>query len=289
MADIDYYNDTSLWGNYQYITLENIINNYMMSRMPDDFSMDAQRYQILYQARRAFKELYYDVVREIRGVELDLSPQLRISLPPDYIQWVRISWVDDSGLLHPMAEDNRISIANEYLQDNDYALLFDENGCVLIGDNIPDTEAGNPSSNANSDNGCAYSYSISGDAFQPNKNMGNIYSNGKFVVDKDNGYIQFGSDSEGKSVVVEYVSDGLYTGCEGKPEAEIRINKFAESSVLDYVYYQLIKNRKFVPSNEKARAKKEYHNSRRICKSRINSLKRSELIQAFRSDSQWIK
>jgi hypothetical protein len=289
MADIDYYNDEAQWGSYQYVTLESIINNYIMSLMADDYTNNAQRFQILYQARRAFKELYYDVVQEIRGIELDLSPQLRVTLPPDYISWVRISWVDERGLLHPMAEDKRISIANEYLQDNDFALLFDDDGCVLIGDNIPDTGAELSSGNANSDFGGSYSYTINRDSFHPNKNLGNVYSNGKFTIDKDNGYIQFGSDSEGKSVVVEYVSDGLYTGCEGKPESELRINKFAETPVIDYIYYQLVKNRRNVPANEKARARKEYYNSRRIAKARINSIKRSELIQAFRGSSKWIK
>ena len=289
MADIDYYGDTTQWGNYQYVTLEGIINNYMMSLQSDDYTANAQRFQVLYQARRAFKELYYDVVQEIRGVELDLSPQLRVTLPPDYVNWVRISWVDERGLLHPMAEDKRISIANEYLQDNDYALLFDEDGCVLIGDSQPDTQAELAGASADGDYGCAYSYSFGRDAFQPNQNLGNKYTNGKFTIDKDNGYVQFGSDSEGKSVVIEYISDGLYTGCEGKPENEIRINKFAETPVIDYIYYQLVKNRRYVPANEKARARKEYYNSRRIAKSRIGSLKRSEIIQAFRSASKWIQ
>lgn len=287
MASIDYYEDSSQHGNYQYITLEEIINNFMMSRDSDDYTSHTPRYQVLYQARRAFKEMYYDVVREIQGIELDLSPQLQVVLPPDYVSYVRISWVDDKGLLHEMARDEKLSIAKEYLQDYDYNLLFDNDGCVLIGEGAND--ALNDVQTVDSSGNYCYTYSFCQDSYQPNRNMSNHYKNGRYNIDKNRGIIQFGSDAAGRSVVLEYISDGLFTGCEGRPEAELRVNKFAETAILDYIYWQLVKNRRSVPANEKQRARKEYFNSRRIAKLRMNALKVSEIIQAFKGSSKWIK
>lgn len=286
MASIDYYEDSSKWGNYQYLTLEEVINNYAMSRDSDDFTSNVQRHKILYQAMRGLRELYFDVLQEIKAIELELSPALTVVLPPDYINYVRISWVDEFGKLHPMANDPRMSIAEEYLQDNDYELLFDNNGCVLSGES-KDTPEGSVIAEDGADNYNRYSFCNGG--FAPNANMSNHFANGKYRLDKNAGVIQFGSSVEGKFIVLEYISDGLFTGCEGSPEEEIRINKFAESTILDFIYYQLIKNRRQVPYNEKMRARKEYYNSRRITKTRINTLRKSEIIQAFKGSTKWIK
>ena len=79
----DYYEgDPYRHGEYQYVTLEDVINNFIMGRDEDDYTSSTPRYKVLYQARRGMRELYYDVVREIRAIELELSPNLNITLPP---------------------------------------------------------------------------------------------------------------------------------------------------------------------------------------------------------------
>lgn len=289
MAAIDYYNDSSQHGNYQYVTLPQIIDDYMMSREQDDYTSTVPRYKVLYQAMRGFRNFYYDVVQEIRAIELEISPSLMITLPPDFVNYVRISWVGANGQLKPMAIDKRMNIAEEYLQDHVYELLFDLDGCVLKGDGEDKQVDG---IDADTDIGSLSCYQFSNygnSAYQPNRDMSKYYANGKFNIDKTNGYIKFGSEIEGKFVVLEYISDGLFTGCEGRPEAEIRIHKFAEDAIHNYIYYELIKRRKHVPYNEKQRAKKEYWNSRRLAKMRINTLRKDELLQLFRGQSKVIK
>ena len=298
----DYYADEELHGNYQYVTLENIINDYAMSRDEDDYTSLVPRYKILYQARRAFRELYFDVMQEIRAIELDLSHTLTVTLPPDFVNYVRVSWVltnqatGDKQLI-PMAMDNKMSIADVYLQDNNYNILFDSDGCVLQSDNtgLPlNPETGEPFLIADREDvdlrefSAVSSYTFC-DSFQPNKNMSNVFINGKYKLDKDGGTISFGSDAFGKSIVLEYISDGLYTGCEGRAEQDLRIHKFAEDAVLDFIFHRLIKNRRNVPAIEKQRARKEYYNSRRITKRRMNTLRKSELLQAFKGANRWNK
>lgn len=288
MASIDYYGDDSQWGQYQYLTLEEVINNFLMSRDSDDYAAMASRVKVLYHARRGLREFYYDVLQEVQGIELDLSPTLQVTLPPDYVNYVRISWVDEFGQLHVMARDDKMSIALEYLQDHEYNLLFDDNGCVLIGDG-EDEEEEEIDPDTDSTLNPSYGYSFCESGFQPNRDTSRDFPNGKYKIDKGRGIIQFGSDAMGKSIVLEYISDGLFTGCEGRPEAEIRVHKFAESALIDYIYYQLIKQRRNVPFNEKQRARKEYYNSVRIAKRRINALRKAEIIQVFKGQSVWIK
>lgn len=288
----DYYDDESLHGNYQFITLEDIINNYIMSRGQDDYTALVPRYKILYQARRGMRELYYDVVRDIRAIELELSNTLNVTLPPDFINYVRISWVDDLGQLHPMSIDNRFSIAQEYLQDSEYQILFDGEGCPLQaskGFNEPMSEIEVLDEIADYRLNGSYTYYSICDRFHPNRDGSRIFTNGKYNIDKNAGLIQFSSDVFGQRVVLEYISDGLYTGCEGRPESEIRVHKFAESPLLDWIYWKLVEKNRNVPMNEKMRARKEYYNSRRVAKRRINTLRIPEILKAFQGDSKWIK
>ena len=285
----DYYADSTLHGNYQYVTLEEIINNYIMSRDEDDNTISTPRYKILYQAKRALRELYYDVVGEVRAVELELNPNsLTVILPPDFVNYVRISWVDANGRLYPMARDNKMTVANVYLQDNEFNLLFDDDGCVLQGSDKLNVE-GNTQIDADIDVGSLRRYDFCNNLYLPNQDMSKVFVNGKYRIDRSSGLIHFGSRVGGKDIVLEYISDGLYTGCEGRAEAEIRVNKFAEQAMLDFIYYNLIKNRNKIPGNEKIRARKEYYNQRRVAKSRINSIRIDEILQVFKGDSRVIK
>lgn len=286
MTSEQYYNDPSKFGNYQYVTLKDIINNYMMSKDPDDYSAHTPRFKVLYQAMRGMRELYFDVLQEIRAIQLELSPNLTVILPPDFINYTRISWINEEGLLIPMAEDRRMPISQDYLQDNNYNLLFDSDGCVLIGNRQKpmDDYVVEDSVEEGADLGMVYSFN-----FEPNRDLSKDFSKGRYRINKSEGVIQFGSSVEGKEIVLEYVSDGLYTGCEGVPEEELKIHKFAEAALINFISYELIKNRRNVPANEKQRARKEFYNSRRITKMRMNALRKSELSQIFKGASQWIK
>lgn len=277
---IDYYENREVHGNYQYITLEEIINNFMMSRDDDDYTANVQRFKVLYHARRGLRNLYYDVVREIRSISLELSPTLQITLPPDFVNYVRISWVDEAGQLHPMSIDNRMDISREYLQDNEYEFLYNDEGNVFIGDRTNRERCVNQGYRR---------YTFCNEGFSPNRDASRIFANGRYNINKQEGIIQFGSEVNGKEIVLEYISDGLFTGAEGRLEKDIRVHKFAEDAMISYIYFELIKQRRNVPANEKARARKEYYNHRRLCKLRINTLRKEEILQSFRKASTWIK
>lgn len=301
-----YYDDTGQWGDYQYVTMETIINDMMMERGQDSFIGTTPRRKLLYHARQAFKEFHYDVLQEIRVAAQELNPDtLKITLPPDYINYVRISYVDQNGILQPMVQNDRMNIAAEYLQDHQFEILYDHTGCPLLdhdsylddiknanmnrGVRLADTDLGSGRQiGVGVGAGFTY-YGICSDNFQPNRDMSNTFVNGSFKVDKARGIIQFDSTVGSERIVLEYVSDGLFTGCLGLPEQEIRVHKFAEEAVRDSIYYRIIKTLRNVPMNEKMRARKESYNSRRLAKLRLGTLRYAELIQSFKKQSKWIK
>ena len=93
------------WGSYQYIPLEDIVNNFMLMYVGNDKLINnVERYNILFHAKRAIQELNYDSLKEIKILELQVCDTLRFVLPSDYVNWVRIS-LYKNGTLMPLSEN----------------------------------------------------------------------------------------------------------------------------------------------------------------------------------------
>jgi hypothetical protein len=167
-----------------------------------------------------------------------------------------------------------MNVAKAYLQDHEFNILTDGQGCIMRDSGTMPKAEGTRED--------AIQFTIAG--FTPNLDLAQIHKNGSFRLDKENGTIHFTSDAEGKSIVLEYISDGLAKACDG---GEIKVHKFTEESLINFIYYSLIKQRRNVPYNEKKRARDEYFNSRRISKRRLNTLRKEELIQAFSGSTKW--
>ena len=115
-------------GNYVYISLEDIVNNFWQNQTGDGTVLGpTKRHQILYWAKKGLQQFNFDVLKEVKAVELELNETLDVILPPDYVSYVRISWVNpETGDLMPMSKNTKLPLATAYLQDNDANILFDD-------------------------------------------------------------------------------------------------------------------------------------------------------------------
>ena len=80
------------WGSYQNVTLKDVVNNFQLMYMDDgDLLNNINRYKILFHAKRALQELNYDANRQVNALQLEVGDNLKFILPPDYVNYVRIS------------------------------------------------------------------------------------------------------------------------------------------------------------------------------------------------------
>ena len=123
------------WGSYQFVSLSEIVNNFMLMYVGADKLVDnVKRYTVLFHAKRGIQEINYDALNNIKVLELIVGDDLKFILPPDYVNYVRIS-VEKDGVVYPLHENTKINYASEYLQDNNNDFLFDQNGEVLEAEN----------------------------------------------------------------------------------------------------------------------------------------------------------
>lgn len=111
----------------------------------------------------------------------------------------------------------------------------------------------------------------------------NAQVNGSFYIDELKGLIHFSSNVNGKTVILDYISDGLGT------DAEMQVHKFAEEAVYKYLLYAILSTRANTPEYVVRRFKKEKFAAIRQAKLRLSNIKLEEITQTLRGKSKWIK
>ena len=137
MTDQKYYTNNGVvpqstnWGNYQYVSLKDIVNNFELMFEGDESLVSKQnRYKLLFHAKRGIQEINYDALKNIKILEMDVCSNLKYVLPADYVNYVRIS-LFKNGILFPLIENFQTNYSSAYLQDDDCEVLFDIDGNAL--------------------------------------------------------------------------------------------------------------------------------------------------------------
>jgi len=285
------------WGEYQYVSLKNIVNNFMLMYVGDDKLVNnVTRYNVLFHAKRGIQEINYDALRNIKVLQQSVGDDLRFVLPPDYVNYVRIS-VEKDGILFPLHENSQINYATEYLKDNNGNLLFDQNGEVLeeeLSQLDRDRLAGLPKQQF-LDSGLRYgqwgwcvdgswyfSYGIGG-YYGLDTSKANV--NDSFRINKQSGVINFSSGVNAQSIVLEYVSDGMENG----DDDSVTINKLAEDYIYSYVRWAILDNKIDTQEYVVRRAKKEKMAKLRNAKIRLSNMHSGRLLMTLRGRDKWIK
>jgi len=108
-------------------------------------------------------------------------------------------------------------------------------------------------------------------------------ANGSFYIDQQSGKIHFSSNISGKTVVLDYISDGLGT------DDEMQVHKFAEEAMYKWIAYGILSTRANTPEYIINRFKRERFAETRKAKLRLSNLKIEELTQILRGKSKHIK
>ena len=118
-----YYNsgNSANYGNYQFTSLENIINAFMFAYVGEGKLLaKVNRTDVQFHAMRAMQELSYDVLRSIKSQEIEVPNTLKMILPQDYVNYVKISKVESDGIERILYPTNKTS--------NPFAITQSANG-----------------------------------------------------------------------------------------------------------------------------------------------------------------
>ena len=286
------------YGGYEYITLNDAIDNFMVGYVGDGkILQNAKKSDVLFFAKRSLQEFSYDTLKSIHSQELTVPSSLSLPLPQDYVNYVRVSRIDELGIKRIIYPVNNLTINpyNNPVQDTAGIPTQDNFGENLEGTSITE----NRWKNANLDllnfnlldnfDDFAYWWNLYG--FDGNFNTGKLYGldpqtsqiNGWFSINYREGKISFSNKLVDKLIVLEYVSDGLsYDG-------ESKVPKMAEDALYASILYNIVSVRANQDPNTVIRLKRDRSAKLRNAKIRLSNIKLDEISQVMRGKSKWIK
>lgn len=282
------YYEGSSYGGYQYISLKDIINNFMISYVGEEKIIPKiKRNNVAFFAQRALQELSYDTLRSEKSQEIEIGPSLTMTLPQDYVQYIKLSYVDKGGIENTIYPALKTSDPTAILQDEDYNYTFDSGSNLLVA-NESETWKKFKDNNNGADVVNDF-YLEDNRSFQvlEGKRYGSdpqfMNSNGTFYINQNTGKIHFSSNLKEQIITLKYISDNL-----GK-DSEMQVPKLAEEAMYKCIAYYILSTRANTPEYMVMRFKKDKFASVRNAKLRLSNLKSEELTQTMRGKSKQIK
>ena len=286
--------DSPNTGNYRYIPLIDVVNNFILSYIGDGKIIDhARKQDVLFHAKRAIQEFSYDITRVEKIQEVQIPSTLVVPMPQDYVNYVKLSWIDDNGLeriIYPTNQTSRPSQSilqdsqGDYLYDNDNSLLLGTSEASRLFEGIETNDSlGSSSTNDYFTHNSDYGHSVIGFGRRYGSTPEHLQVNGVFVHDEANGQFGFSSNLSEKILTLHYVSDGLGT------DAEMQIHKMAEEALYKHVAYAILSSKQNVPEYIINRFKRERRAAMRNAKLRLSNIKLAEIAATMRNKSKQIK
>ena len=289
ITDEEYYENNDL-GNYQYISLHDIVNNFLTAYVGDGKLINTvKRTDIVFHAKRGLQEFSYDILKTVKSQEIEVPLSMSIPFPKDYVNYVKITYVDDMGIeriiLPTRLTSNPVqSILQTNDSDDNYDgdYIYDEFGNVITATSIAEERWGTTKIEGltNYDNYGTYNYYTT---TRYGLNPESSHLNGCFTINEREGNFSFSSELAGKVIILKYTSDSLGT------DFEMRINKMAEEALYMHIAHAVLASKNDVPEYVVQRFKKNSINARRNAKIRLSNLKIEELTQVMRGKSKQIK
>ena len=279
------YYSGSEFGGYQFISLENIIDQFLIAYVGEDkIIQKVKRVDVAFHAQRALQELSFDTFKSTKAQEIEIPPSLQMVLPQDYVNYVKLTYTDASGIEHTLYPASKTSNPTAITQNDAGVYQF-------TGDNLTTTDsdtwtkykANTPTEDTKDD------YNYDDDTYD--FNLGGRYGldpqhaqfNGSFYIDENKGKIHFSSNINGKTVTLKYISDSLGT------DAEMQVHKFAEEAMYKCIAYAILCTRANIQEYIVRRFKQQKFAAVRQAKLRLSNLKSEELTQILRGKSKHIK
>jgi len=286
------------YGSYEYIKLSDAIDNFMVGYVGDGkILQNTKKSDVLFFAKRSLQEFSYDTLKSVHSQELTIPPSLSVVLPQGYVNYVRVSFIDQLGVKRIIYPANNLTI-NPYenpIQDAQGVPTQDNFGENLEGTSI--TEERWARANDNLLNGqLLNSIDEAVDfqnayGFEGSWNWGRQYGldpqlaqmNGWFTLNEREGKMSFSSNLANRLIVLEYISDGL------AHDVDTKVPKLAEDALYASILHSIVSTRSGQQEYLVQRLQKDRRAKLRNAKIRLSNIKLDEIVQVMRGKSKWIK
>ena len=287
-----YYGDANNYGSYQFISLSDIVTNFMIAYVGENKIISKiKKADVLFHAKRGIQELNFDTLPSTKELEIDLPASLAFTLPQDYVNYVNISFVDEDGrqqIIYPTRHTSNPLAPNQNA-DGTYQFSANEISFKTNSQSLDKFKTATDDaqvSDEDEDDSDIFDLYRYGNRYGINPETAQTH--GVFYIDQAAGVIRFSSNLSEKTVVLKYISDGLGLHSPAQT-ANVQVHKFAEEALYKHIAYAILSTRSNMRGDLISLYKKEARAAKRNAKLRLSNIKIRELAQVMRNQSKWIK
>ena len=270
----------------QYITLRQVIDDFIITLDGDDYGSNASDVAIRNFALRGIRELGFDVSKRIKSLKLSINTANdTVALPDDFVDLIKVGVVDDDGLLYVFGQNKNLNYSRKYKTGN--TTTDSAAGPLNIDDNIIlDREDSKSATGGVTTDGSEVTNEFDSYIFRNyvyNNSLGRLYGiggghqQGEYRLNLDQQRIELSTSSGLTEVVIEYLAD------ESRSTNPL-IHVYLEEALRSYMYYKLIERKSNIPAGEKARARADYYNERRKANARMSNFTKEEALKVIRKN-----
>ena len=327
-TQFQYYNDSSNYGDYQFVSLLHVIDAFMYLYVGvDKVIPKVNRTDVQFHAMRALQELSYDVFKSVKSQEIEVPNTLTMALPQDYVNYVKLTVVGGDGIEKNIYPTSKTS--------NPFAIEQDADGNYVFYDSSPsttdptlnshntlmeqgtDTDPETPDYNYwdTTQNPTAVNEVNINDTFnsdtwnnyQTQTPLPNINASDSADVEIEFAGRRYGLDPQHAhmhgSFFIDYHRGFIHfsSALSGKTivlkyisdglgtDAEMVVHKFAEEAIYKWIAYGIMSTRSNVAEHVISRFKREKFAETRKAKIRLSNIKIEEFTQVLKGMSKQIK
>jgi hypothetical protein len=265
-----------------YVPLSEVIDDFIISVEGDDYIGSASDTLIRAHALRGVRELGFDTLQRVRSLKIEVDGNNNTAeLPDDYVDWTKIGVVGADGLVYVLGENKNLNQSQAYaLSNSGLPYDSDDDGLYERVDSKGATNSGSPSVGDDITSGFdSYIFRnyIYGNGEGRLYGVGGGHYYGEFRINLDQNRIELKGNSGMNEIVIEYIADEALS-------TNPSVHVYAVEALMSWIYYKIIERKSSVPASEKARARAEYFNNRRLANARVKSFTKEELLKTIRKN-----
>ena len=265
-----------------FVSLRQLIDDFIVTMDSDDYISNVSDTAIRNIALRGIREFGFDVSSRVRSIKRTIQSNNTVILPEDYVDLVKIGIVDNDGVVRVLGQNKNLNYSRKLTSAG--GTSDSEAGPLNISSSlIKDREDDKTPTTDDNGSDSDLDYFIF-ENYLYQGGIGRLYGlggghlAGEYRINLDQNRIEIDTDSDTSELVLEYIAD------EARSTNPV-IHVYAEEALRSYMYYKLCERKSTVPANEKARARREYYNDRRLAKARLSNFSKHEALKTIRKNN----
>ncbi len=263
------------------VPLNVILADFRIGLDSDDYISNVSDIQLRNIALRGIRDIGFDIGKKTKSLKLAVNSNDTVTLPDDYVDLIKIGVVGEDGRVYVLNQNKHLNYSHKKVSPASRT-TFNSGPLDIKANEIVNIEESKTATETNLSIVDDF-YEFIFENYLYEGGVGRLYGLGgghgigEYRINLDQNRIEISANSNVSEIVMEYIGDEARS-------SDPSVHVYAEEALRAYIYYKLVEKKSTVPANEKARARAEYYNERRLANARLSNFTKEEALKTIRKN-----